>query len=161
MHKLNASTAHAEGKDWRTDMLPSYFITVQHLMQLHVGLSPALLHLRRELRTKVPQVETQISGVLSAALQFTKVKDQQAKQRAKVYADKRDRARPSDIKSGDKVLLRQARQNMLSTMYDPKPYAVPERKGPSLILQRERRVFMRNVSHARILHQNSCCVERG
>ena len=44
-------------------------------------------------------------------------------------------------------------------MYDPKPYTVLERKGPSLILQRERRVFMRNVSHARKLHQNTVVQE--
>ena len=61
-------------------------------------------------------------------LQSAKVKDQQAKQSAKAYADKRNRARPSDIK--------------LSMMYDPKLYTVLERKGLSLILQQEGTVFM-------------------
>ena len=88
-------------------------------------------------------METQRPGVLSAALQSAKVKDQQAKQRAKVYVDKRNRVRPSDIKS--KVLLQQARQNKLSTMYDPNLYTVLDSKGPSLIQEREGRVFMPNV----------------
>lgn len=76
-----------------------------------------------------------MSNVLSAALQSTQVKDKQAKQCTKAYVDKRNRACPSDIKSGDKVLLQQARQNKLSTRYDPEPYTVLERRGPSLILQ--------------------------
>ena len=79
------------------------------------GASSALLHLGREIRTKVPQVETQLSGAVSAALQSTRVKDQQAKQRMKACVDKRNRASAWDIASGDKVLLKQARQNQLST----------------------------------------------
>ncbi|KAJ7392418.1 hypothetical protein OS493_012080 [Desmophyllum pertusum] len=43
-----------------------------------------------------------VPSVLSAALQSAQVKDKQAKQ---AYVDKRNRASPSDIKSGDKVLL--------------------------------------------------------
>jgi len=120
------------------------------------GASPALLHLGREIRTKVPQVEPQLSGAVSAALQSAKVKDQQAKQRMKAYVDKRNRASASDIASGDKVLLKQVRQNKLSTLYDPHPFTVLERKGPSLILQRgDGRMFMRNVSHVHKLHKDS------
>ncbi|XP_022805991.1 uncharacterized protein LOC111343115 [Stylophora pistillata] len=105
-------TAHAEGKDWRTDI--------------------------REAEGK----------------------NQQAKQGTKVYTDKRNRASPSDIKSGDKVLLQQVRQNKLSTLYDPQPYTVLERKGPSLILlRRNGRVFMHNVSHVHKLHQNTAVRE--
>lgn len=96
--------------------------------------------------------------MLSTKLQLGK--DQQAKQRTKVCADKRNRASPSDIKSGDNVLLQQARQNKLSTLYDPQPYTVIERRGPSLILQRSNgRVFMRNVSHVHKLHQNTAVRE--
>ena len=97
-----------------------------------------------------------MSDVLTKALQSAKVKDQQAKQRTKVYVDRRNRATPSDIKAGDKVLLQRAVQNKLSTRFDPNPYTLLERKGPSLILQRGGgRVFMRNVSHVRKLHQNT------
>ena len=74
----------------------------------------------------------------------------------KAYADKRNRASPSDIASGDKVLLKQSRQSKLSTLYDPHPFTVLERRGPSLILQRgDGRMFMRIVSHVHKLHRNS------
>ena len=70
--------------------------------------------------------------------------------------NKRNRASTSDIASGDKLLLKQARQNKLSTLYDPRPFTVLERRGPSLILHRgDGRMFMRNVSHVHKLHKDS------
>ena len=78
----------------------------------------------------------------------------------KAYADKRNRASPSDIKPGDQVLLQQAKQNKLSMRYNPKPYTVLERKGPSLILQRgSGPVCMRNVSRVHKLHQTTALQE--
>ena len=54
------------------------------------------------------------------------------------------------------MLLKQARQNKLSTLYDPHPFTVLEHRGPSLILQREDGpMFMRNVSHVHKLHKDS------
>ena len=74
--------------------------------------------------------------------------------------DKRTRASPSDVKPGDQVLLQQAKQNKLSTRYDPKPYTVLERKGTSLILQRGNGpLCMRNVSRVRKLHQTTALQE--
>ena len=119
-------TAHAEGKDWRTDMY-TFLLNYRATPHATTGMSPAFLHLGREIRTKVPQVKTQMTKDLSTALQTAQVKDRQAKQNTKAYADKRNRASPSDIKPGDKVLLQQARQNKLSTRYDPEPYTVVER----------------------------------
>ena len=148
-------TAHVEGKDWRRNMF-TFLLNYRATPHAMTGASPALLHLGREIRTKVPQVEPQLSGAVSAALQSAKVKDQQAKQRMKAYVDKRNRASASDIASGDKVLLKQVRQNKLSTLYDPHLFTVLERKGPSLILQRgDGRMFMRNVSHVHKLHKDS------
>ena len=46
-------TAHVEGKDWHTDM---FTFLLNHRATTHAttGASPALLHLGREIRTKVP-----------------------------------------------------------------------------------------------------------
>ena len=148
-------TAHVEGRDWRTDMF-TFLLNYRATPHAMTGASLAFLHLGREIPSKVPQVETLLSGAVSAALQSAKVKDQQAKQRMKAYVDTRNRASASDIASGDKVLLKQVRQNKLSTLYDPHPFTVLERNGASLILQRgDRRMFMRNVSHVHKLHKDS------
>ena len=50
-------TAHVEGKDWRTDMF-TFLLNYRETRHAMTGASPALLHLGREIRTKVPQVET-------------------------------------------------------------------------------------------------------
>ena len=127
-------TAHAEGKDWCTDIY-TFLLNYRATPHATTGVSPALLHLGREIRTKVPQVEVKLSDDLSVALQLAHLKDRQRKQKIKAYADKRNKASPSDVKPGDQMLLQEAKQNKLSKRYDPKPYTVLERKGPSLILQ--------------------------
>ena len=99
-------TAHAE--DWRTDMY-TFLLNYRATSDATIGVSPALLHLGREIRTKVPQVEIKLSNDLSAALQSAHLKDRQAKQSMKAYADNRNRAGSSDIKPGDQVLLQQAK----------------------------------------------------
>ena len=47
----------------------------------------------------------------------------------KLAADKRQHAKPSGITSGDKVLVRQQKQNKLSTPFWPKPLVVTATKG--------------------------------
>ena len=86
-------------------------------------------------------------------LQCTKVKDQETKRHRKAYAHNRNKARPLDIKCSDKVLLQQARENKLLTMYDPKPYTVLEHKGQNLILQREGSVFI-YIYEMYLMHTN-------
>ena len=65
----------------------------------------------------------------------------------KKYADEKRRAALSNIKRGDKVLLKQERKNKLSTKYDPDPYIVVGTKGTSLLLKRRAEPeIMRNSS---------------
>ena len=64
-------TAHTEGKDWRTAMF-TFLLNYRAMPHATTGVSPALLHLGREIRTKVPQVETQMSDVLTEELQSAK-----------------------------------------------------------------------------------------
>ena len=74
--------------------------------------------------------------------------DRERKQEIKSYADDHNRASLSDIKKGDKVLLRQPRQTKLSATYDSKPYTVEEKKGPSVLLKRPfQRQIMRSIGY--------------
>ena len=59
-----------------------------------------------------------------------KRKDDQAKQKMKVYADRKNYVKPSDIRVGDTVLVKRDKSYRKSlTPYDPKPYEVTETKG--------------------------------
>ena len=49
-------------------------------------------------------------------------RDSGKKAKAKVYADKKRNAKESDVGPGDKVLVKQERQNNLSTPFAPEPH---------------------------------------
>ncbi|CAB3980227.1 uncharacterized protein K02A2.6-like [Paramuricea clavata] len=73
--------------------------------------------------------------------------DRERREKIKSYADDHKRASLSEGEKEDAMLLRQPRQTKLSTTYDPKPYIVEEKKGPSVLLKRPfERPIMRNES---------------
>ena len=49
-------------------------------------------------------------------------KDPLAKEKMKIYADKRANAKPSPIQEGDMVLLRKEKKNKLSTPFEGIPF---------------------------------------
>ena len=70
-----------------------------------------------------------------------KKKDEVAKQKQKEYADKKRHARPSDIAVGDTVLVKEEKENKLSTRFKTRPYIVISRQGDC-----EKRHITRNVT---------------
>ena len=140
--------AQVEGKDWRKELY-TFLLNYRATPHATTNFSPALLHLGRETRTKVPQLEVPVSDSLESALQNAHVHlaDANVKERMAVYTDAKKKAKLSVVEVGDKVLLQQNHQNKLSIRYDPNPYTVIERRGPSVVLQRDEETpIMRNVS---------------
>ena len=140
--------AHAEGRNWKQE-LPKFLMMYRATPHLSTGISPAELFFGRRIKTKLPQVPVnRPSPTLEAARQH----DHHYKRRTKEYADKSQHARPSSIKEGDSVLLKAEKKNKLSSAYDPQPYTVIKKKGPSVILKRGNEpCIMRNVSFVRKL----------
>ena len=80
------------------------------------GVSPAELLFGRNIRTKLPQLQ-----------EFTcddEVRDckSERKEKGKMYADCKRNECENDIQKGDKVLLRQERDNKLSTPFKQVPF---------------------------------------
>ena len=73
------------------------------------GESPAKRMFRREIRTKLSEFHEQMCDTDQTA----RDRDAELKQRGKDYADRN--ARDSNVESGDKVLLQQAKKDKLST----------------------------------------------
>eukprot|EP00794_Sanderia_malayensis_P001406 gene1406-1554_t len=67
----------------------------------------------------------------------------------KENTDRAQRAKTSEIKIGDNVLVKQPKQNKLSTNFNPEPYTVVERKGTMIVAfnQRNNHTITRNISH--------------
>ena len=82
------------------------------------------------MRGKIPQF-----GLSSEEDPEVRQKDALAKQKMKMYADKRVNAKPSPIR-GDTVLLRQEKKNKLSTPFEGIPYTVFQKKGSMVTVKK-------------------------
>ena len=99
------------------------------------SLSPAELLLGRKLRDKLPKLKIPDEQATEADWQkLLKERDGCAKMKQKIYADNKRGARPSDIAVGDRVLLKQSRENKLSTNFEPHPYKVVRRDGNAVVV---------------------------
>ena len=145
--------ANTEGKDWKNE-LNTFLLNYRATAHCTTGKSPAFLLFGREIRTKIPSVNTSnLPGSKSDVVDPTIIeRDRRQKAKMKKYADEKRRAASSNIKRGDQVLLKQQRKNKLSTRYDPDPYTVVGTKGTSLLLKRrDEPEIMRNSAAVRKL----------
>ena len=66
----------------------------------------------------------------------------------KSYADSRRKAKKNAIAVGDTVIVKQQRQNKLTTRYNDTPYVVISRKGTQILASDNKgHTIKRNVSH--------------
>ena len=69
------------------------------------------------------------------------------KEKGKLYVDTKKRAQDSQIQEGDQVLVKQERQNKLSTPFKPSPFTVIQKQGSSVVIVDGRSQYHRNVTH--------------
>ena len=140
--------ARLEMKDWRK-ALENFLFQYRVTPDTVTGLSPAELLMERKLRDKLPRVEFSKDRATEAYWQqLLRERDNRAKLRQKEYADRTRGAKHSNIEEGDKVLLKQTRENKLSPNYEPEPYIVTRKDGNAVILQDTNgNNKMRNIAH--------------
>ena len=134
-------SAHTEGKQW-TNHLYEFLLNYRTTPHGTTGHPPATLLFNRSVRNKLPQ----ITPTVSDKDHQVRERDRKAKDKMKKDADIRRRATPSDLKVGDKVLVRQRRRTKFSTRFDPRPFEVTERKGTMVTARRDNNYITRNVS---------------
>ena len=145
--------ATTEGKDWKNE-INTFLLNYRATPHCTTDKSPAVLLFGREIRTKLPSLNARTLPASQANVVDPTVLERDRCQKAKMkkYADEKRRAAPSNIKRGDRVLLKQERKNKLSTRYDPDPYVVVGTKGTSVLLKRRAEPeIMRNSSAVRKL----------
>ena len=136
-------TAHAEGRNWRKE-LQKFLLNFRATPHLATSVSPAELLYNRKIRVKLPSsTDTQDVTVLrSTALQC----DAKRKEKMKEYTDKRRGAKPSAVKVGDTVLVKQQKLNKLSTKFGVDPYIVTKVKGTMITAEKNGHSVTRNIS---------------
>ena len=135
--------AQAEGKQWKEEVR-KYLIAYRSTPHTTTGVSSAELLFGRKIRTKLPEFH---EDRLASEVQD---RDGEMKAKAKLYADKKRHAEYSDLVPGDRVLLKQEKQNKLSTPFAPEPYDVVSRNGSSIIIKSPEGVQLkRNTAHVK------------
>lgn len=80
----------------------------------------------------------------------------------KGYADLKAHAQEREIKPGEVVLIRQPKQNKLSTPYNPKPFIVEEQKGTMVTARNGSQTVTRNSSQFKVIPKHLApCQENG
>ena len=135
--------AQAEGKDWKKEVR-KYLVAYRSTPHTTTGVSPAELLFGRKMRTKLPELREEVIA--------TEVRDRDSgmKAKAKMYADNKRNAKHSDLSPGDKVLVKQDRQNKLSTPFSPEPHEVVTKTGNSVVIESPEGVQLkRNTTHVK------------
>lgn len=144
-------TAKAEGKDWKKE-IPKFLLQYRSTNHQTTGVSPAELLVGRQLRTKLLNTG-QIVNRQNVDMK-ARTADTHNKIKTKTFADRYHKTKPFDVVNGDKVLLKQAKQNKLSLPFEDKPYTVVQKSGNSVLVESECGVTKRrNVTHLKKYHQ--------
>ena len=136
-------TAVTEGKVWRQEL---YRFLLQYRTTPHstTKVAPCELMFNRTVRGKLPSLEKK--RVLNKHKE-ARENDIKSQSYNKEYADKRRNAKESTIEIGDTVLVKQTKQNKLTTRFNKTPYTVINRKGTKVTAENSKHRITRNVSH--------------
>ena len=139
-------SAHTEGKTWKKH-LHKFLLNYRTTPHCTTKFAPAELLFNRRVRNKLPQ----LTSSSQSKRQEVSKNDDKAKTKMKVYADAKSRAKPSEIAISDLVLVRQRKQNKLSTPFDPSPFRVVRKKGTMITACRNGKYITRNASHFKLV----------
>lgn len=109
----------------------------------------AELLFRRKVRTKLPEFrEDRVASEVQE-------REGEMRAKAKLYADKKRHTEYLNLVPGDRVLLKQEKQNKLSTPFAPEPYDVVSRNGSSIIIKSPEGVQLkRNTAHLKMFEES-------
>ena len=109
--------------------------------------TPFRLIFGRDPKTKLPEIENKTKKEAGVTKQ-AKQSDQRANDKAKKYADCRNKAKNKGLKVGDRVLVKneKKKKKKLTTPHDPSPLVVKEKKGSMVTASSSKRNITRNAS---------------
>ncbi|KAK7099536.1 hypothetical protein V1264_003664 [Littorina saxatilis] len=126
--------AHAQHKNWRLE-LTSFIRTYRATPHPSTLFTPFRLLLGRDPKTKLPEPPIYAHPQNRATEELARKHDACAKQKMKLYADKRNHAKRAEIASGDFVLAKQRKRNKLTPPFNPTPMVVTATNGSMITAQ--------------------------
>ena len=113
--------------------------------------TPAELMFSRNIRDKLPALQQEPEENWDGEMRDH---DAEMKRKGKEYADRKRKAKMSDVKEGDEVIAkRQIRTNKLATKFEPTVYKVVKRNGAEVTMENTGTgtQYRRNVAHIKKL----------
>ncbi len=145
-------TAVVEGKNWKHEL---YKFLRQYRATPHTttNVSPSEALNGRKLKITLPEVSpTQARQHTLQEIRKTMAeRDAEQKSKIKAYADSKLGTKPSNIKPKDTVLVRQPKENKLTTPFNPEPLVVEEKKGSMVTASNGFKSITRNSSMFKII----------
>ena len=143
--------SHASGHDWKSD-LQTYLLIYRSTPNTTTGVSPAELLFRRKIRTKLPDLQQYFT------LDDLEVRDRDSenKGKGKLYGDSKRGAVGSKLEVGDKVLVKQDKENKFSTRFHPTPFTLTDKNGNGVDIESQAGYgYKRNVTHVKKFHERA------
>nr|XP_034319592.1 uncharacterized protein K02A2.6-like [Crassostrea gigas] len=134
-------TSHAESRNWKQDIfqfLRNYRATPHSTTKV----PPAEALFGRNIKVRLPE------NPKTTKFRKTEMRrrDENQKQKMKHYADKKNNAKHSSLRKGDRVIVQQKKRNKLSTPYEIEPLEVIGKKGSMITASNENKTVTRNSS---------------
>ena len=133
-----------EGRSWKQE-LHNFMRNYRATPHSTTNIPPSELMFGRNIRTKLPEIQFENDDA------YVQERDAMQKRKMKMNADKKRKARKSEFKIGDTVLVKQERKNKMSTPFNPKPLTIVDIKGTMITASREGTKITRNASHYKLL----------
>ncbi|XP_049886595.1 uncharacterized protein K02A2.6-like [Pectinophora gossypiella] len=138
--------SQAEKKDWKESLL-EYMIMYNSTPHSVTGKTPSELFFKRKFRDKIPMVSDMEQNEGNSEL---KDRDQEKKEKGRMYTDRKRKATDCDLEPGDKVYIKNInKNNKLSLNYDTTTHTVEKRNGGDVEVCNDEtgQVYRRNVVH--------------
>ena len=137
-------TATIEGKVWQQE-INRFLLQYRTTPHSTTKVSPAELLFNRVVQGAFPSLKK--SNVVDRHKE-ARENELSSQRYNKQYADRRRRTKPSDLKVGDYVLVKQDRQNKLTATFSETPYTLTERNNSRVTAtNKQGHTVTRNVSH--------------
>ena len=88
---------------------------------------------------------------ISDAFKEAQGNDQLNKQKSKQFYDEKKNVKKHLIQVGDDVMMKQDKDNKLTTAFNPNPYKVVKVEGPAITIQDGDQKFIRNAAHLKVI----------
>ena len=142
--KKAIQTAINEGRNWKHE-LDTFLLTYRNTLHCTTGETPSFLLFSRTVRDKLPTVP----GTEGVSRHDDVVKRNRAqKEKMKTYANMKLRAKPTELKAGDDVLVNHTgTKDKLTSYWTNDLFSVTKVNGATIIVRRKRdgNVFARNI----------------